>query len=713
MPIYLDCEFNSTKNKYVNTVCAVFVNTDKKELKKFWSYNLSEVREEIKEYVLQNKHSVFKAWGVTAESRFLLSCGVDPVQLKWVDLFVEYRQITNHNDRMMYGKHLVNGRVVNTVRPKPKWELTSEEKQTAFKPKHSLVEATYKLTDVIRDEAHKDLMRDIIISNDPEQIELFRKDIIKYCHEDTAHLEAIDEAIEAEYKFLLTSAQRKTLLSEQLYRGRYMAITAIMESCGYPVDVDKVKSFARNVPCILFECQKDINSQFPEGKPFKFDVKNSKFTWDQTLTKQWVWDNCNHNTWEKTDGLKKALKEANLPRSKWKQLDRPWKYLSLSLEAFTAQFSYSHSYPRDNFGAQMVRYLKLKQSLNGFTPKQTKDDGSDGESKKFIDFIGPEDGMVRGWFNPYGSQTSRSQPPSSSFLFLKPAWQRSLCMPPKGWAMTGFDYGSEEYLISALNFMDLNMINAYKSGDVYLAYGKDIGEIPKDATKQSHKKERDLYKPVVLSMSYLMTQYGLSAKLTESTGHEYTEEKAQGYIDSFYKAYNKLAEGQNGLKETYYNDKEPLKLPDGWYLFNDKPQHDFRSIVNFPSQGMGAVIMRKAVSLGYDNGIMDLENNRCINLTLHDALYMIHRSDDLEAIDILHRVMKEAFTYFYKGDAKKHAEAIRLDGFTWSHDFEKDSEIVTPGGLKIEASNEYLDSRAEEEFELYKKYFENTEDVGL
>lgn len=711
MPIYFDAEFNSTKHKYVKPVCAVFIDTDRKKVERFWSFHLPEVKKEIKAYVEANKNSIFKAWGVTAESRFLLSCGVDPVPLKWVDLFIEYRQITNHNDRMMYGKHLVNGVEKMTVRPKPKWELTSEDKQTSFKPKHSLVEATFKLTGVIRDEAHKNLMRDIIISDNAEQIELFRKDIMRYCAEDTAHLEEIDQAIDNEFKFLLTPAQKKALLPEQLYRGRYMALTAVMESCGYPVDVDKVKSFARNVPCILFECQKDINSQFPEGKPFKFNPKTSKFSWDQTLTKKWIYENCNHNTWEKTDGIKKALKAANLPRSKWKQLENPWKYLSLSLDAFTDQFAYSHSYPRDNFGAQMVRYLKLKQSLNGFTPKADDDEG-DGESKKFLDYIGP-DGMVRGWFNPYGSQTSRSQPPSSSFLFLKPAWQRSLCMPPKGWAMTGFDYGSEEYLISALNFMDLNMINAYKSGDVYLAYGKDIGEIPKDATKQSHKKERDTYKPIILAISYLMTQYGLAVKLTEDTGHEYTEEQAQGYIDSFYKAYKKLAEGQESLKETYYVDKEPLKLPDGWCLFTDKPQHDFRSVVNFPSQGMGAVIMRKAVSLGYDNGIMDLENNRCINLTLHDALYMYHRSDDLEAIDILHRVMKEAFTYFYKGEAKKHAEAIRLDGFTWSHDFEKDSEIVTPGGLKIAASNEYLDERSIEEHELYKKYFENMEEMGL
>ena len=103
--------------------------------------------------------------------------------------------------------------------------------------------------------------------------------------------------------------------------------------------------------------------------------------------------------------------------------------------------------------------------------------------------------------NIYGAQSSRSQPAATGFLFLKPAWMRSLCQPNRGRAIASFDYGSQEFLISALVSKDKNMLWAYASGDVYLALAKLAGAVPQDGTKSEYKAERDLFKATTLGIS--------------------------------------------------------------------------------------------------------------------------------------------------------------------------------------------------------------------
>jgi hypothetical protein len=43
------------------------------------------------------------------------------------------------------------------------------------------------------------------------------------------------------------------------------------------------------------------------------------------------------------------------------------------------------------------------------------------------------------------------------------------------------------------------MLAAYESGDPYLAFAKQAGAVPHDATKQSHPAQRELFKACVLT----------------------------------------------------------------------------------------------------------------------------------------------------------------------------------------------------------------------
>ncbi len=430
-------------------------------------------------------------------------------------------------------------------------------------------------------------------------------------------------------------------------------------------------------------------------------------------------DNADVERWMKTDGYKKAKKDAikkaadELAKYTKRKLTAsekeaaihaidPAGYLSLSLEAWQKQFDFKHDYPKDNFGAQMVRYLKLKQNLNGFVPNAR---GS------FWDAVGT-DTRVRYYQNSFGSLSSRSQPGSRSFLFLKPAWMRALCVPPPGKAIGSIDYGSEEYLISALIAEDLEMVAAYEGSDVYLAFAIASGMAPANATKESHKAVRQLAKAAVLGMSYLMTSIGLSAKLTADTKRFVSEDEAQELIDAFYEVYSDLKKWQDQIQKQYARDKN-LKLPCGWYLWGDND--NFRSVVNFNIQGLGASIMRKAVEFADEAGLK-------VIVTLHDALYIEYDKDDYGAMDTLRDCMKRAFVFYF--DDKENAAKIKMDPFCWSPEYPaptfeigKDgkkkkvfSTITTPGGQEIDVSDVYVDERSEAEYDQFCKYFEDREE---
>ena len=299
----------------------------------------------------------------------------------------------------------------------------------------------------------------------------------------------------------------KTLEDDMIYRGSYAALTAIRESKGYPIDYDKARNFSKNIPLILDECMREINSLFPQIKPFKWDKLENKFKWNQKSTREWI--EKNYDDWDRTDETER----------------NPNGQISLALESWKRKFPFKHEYPKDNFGAQMVRYLKLKQALSGFNA------GKGGKS--FWDAVG-SDKRVRPYMNIYGAQSGRSQPASSSFLFLKPAWCRALMMPAKGKAIVSIDYGSEEFFLSALMSKDANMIKSYLSGDVYLEFAKLSGMVPKDATKATHKYERDLAKSTVLGLSYKMSKYGLANKLTQDLGRNFSVDDAEDLIEKFY-----------------------------------------------------------------------------------------------------------------------------------------------------------------------------------
>lgn len=664
--VYVDFEFNGTAERDLNLVCCsttVIFDGGGEEKKDWWLQHCMFSQEMLKHYLHGHRNKTFFSWSVEAEARSMLALGLDVLKFNFIDLYFEYRMLQNHNWDLLHGDQLIDGKVKKTH---PYGE----------KGKANLSAATYKLLNIIIDTDEKNAMRDIIIRGNAEEIEADKDAIMLYCRHDTDHLPSLAAAILAYYPKVIPKKHLDSLADEAILRGNYAARTAKMMEIGYPVNVEWLNNFAGNVPSVIETCQRNINSQFSEEwKPFRWNKKEQRFSLNEGVVKQWI-------------KVKHGRKTGTLDSRGRDIYEVDWELtktgdISLALDSWTKKYHYTHDYPENNMGAQMVRFLKLKQAMNGFNPNA---------EKSIFQNLG-SDGRIRPYFNPYGAQSSRTQPGSTAFIFLKPAWMRSLVQPPKGKAIGDYDYSSEEFLLSALCSRDQKMLDAYKSGDVYLAFGKMIGWIPQDGTKQSHKFERDVCKSLVLGLSYLMTKYGLAHKLTEDTGKLFTEDEAQELVKQFEETFQDFADWRTELIATY-GDEGHIRLPCGWFMFGDND--NFRSVGNVPIQGLGSCIMRKAVCLAQDAGLK-------VIFTLHDAIYIEYDTEDYAALDTLKRCMEEAFVFYFEGEMKEAAKMVRVDGNTWSPDYEE-GEILTPFGDKVPCSNIFIDPRAIREYGLYNRY---------
>lgn len=262
---------------------------------------------------------------------------------------------------------------------------------------------------------------------------------------------------------------------------------------------------------------------------------------------------------------------------------------------------------------------------------------------------------------------------------------RAFISPRPGRALASIDYASQEFLIAAVLSQDYKMMEAYESGDVYLAFAKAARLVPSDGTKSSHKKERDMCKALVLGISYDMSPKGLSGRLG------CTEKQAEEYVSTFFDTYPDYAHWKEDTLFEYSRDSY-LALPDGWVMWGDNDNK--RSVGNFPVQGHGAVVMRDAVARAQDEGLD-------VVYTLHDALTIEFASKDhKEAITLLMTAMSEAFHYVMSRYGK--CPKIRLEGETWSRDYEGEPTGQVPD---VGYMTTYITEKGAKDYERYKKFF--------
>jgi DNA polymerase I-like protein with 3'-5' exonuclease and polymerase domains len=207
-------------------------------------------------------------------------------------------------------------------------------------------------------------------------------------------------------------------------------------------------------------------------------------------------------------------------------------------------------------------------------------------------------------------------------------WLRELIKPPPGYGVAYVDWSQQEFGIAAALSGDLAMQSAYRSGDPYLAFAKQAGAVPPDATKATHGPHRELFKQCVLATQYGMEAQSLALRIARPPivarellrSHRETYRRFWAWSDSAVDQAMLV-----GVIHTVF----------GWPIRISERSNP-RSLRNFPMQANGAEMLRIACCLATERGIE-------VCAPIHDAVLICAPLDRLESdIGTMRTAMAEA-----------------------------------------------------------------------
>ncbi|MCO5382135.1 MAG: DNA polymerase [Methanosarcina barkeri] len=358
-----------------------------------------------------------------------------------------------------------------------------------------------------------------------------------------------------------------------LFRGQYMETVAIMEYNGIPIDTETLQRLKANWIQIQEKLILEIDKYYGvyEGTTFKI----SKF--EQYL-------NNNGIAWPRTEKGALELKDDTF---------KDMVILHSQLQ-----------------GLKDLRYilgqLRLSELPVGY------------------------DNRNRCLLSPFATKTGRNAPSTSKFIFGPAVWLRSLIKPEKGKALAYIDFSQQEFFIAAVLSGDAEMQEAYNSSDPYIAFAKQAGAVPKEATKETHKAARDCFKQCVLGVQYGMGKESLALRIGKSPA--YASELLHHHR-RVYKSY--WAWCDHVLNSTLLFKR--ITTCYGWqYHVVGQDRKETRTIINFPSQATGAEILRVACILLVEHGIK-------IIAPVHDAILIEYDEEEAEeTIKQAQKVMSDA-----------------------------------------------------------------------
>jgi DNA polymerase-1 len=374
-----------------------------------------------------------------------------------------------------------------------------------------------------------------------------------------------------------------------LYRGQYMVCNAIMEHNGIPLDKPTLDKMIEFWEVIKIRLIKDVDADFGfyDGTVFKMQA------FEEYLQQ-------NNMAWELTPtGLPK------LDDDTFKDMSKVYPQLTPIRDL------------RNIMGKLKIKDLPV---------------GSDNRNRSML--------------SPFGTKTGRNTP-KVKFIFVNPSWIRSLIRPEPGKALAYIDYGQEEFYIAAIFSQDKAMQEAYESGDPYLAFAKLAGAVPHDATKQSHKEVRDLFKTCCLGVQYGMKAQSLAIQIGKPVVY------AKELIHHHQRLFKGYWDWQNNVAiQAKFNSH--IQTEYGWKLhLQSFDRKEDATVRNFMMQSTGAEILRMACIKLVDAGVK-------ICAPVHDALLC---EFDLETVDAdvkrAEEVMQEASRIVLGKPLKTDAEIVK------------------------------------------------------
>jgi hypothetical protein len=230
------------------------------------------------------------------------------------------------------------------------------------------------------------------------------------------------------------------------------------------------------------------------------------------------------------------------------------------------------------------------------------------------------DGWNRALLSPFKSITGRNQPSNAKFIFGAPSWMRHIIQPKPGDAVAYIDWSQQEFGIAAALSGDAKMLEAYASGDVYLAFAKQAGAVPQNATKRSHPKEREQFKACVLATQYGMGVESLAARIKQPgiVAHRLLSLHREVYATFWSWVGNRVdmtvRDGHQHTVFLWWNRIDPRNVAGA----------NPRSLQNFFMQANGAEMLRLACILATETGVR-------ISAPVHDAVMIVSSLDTIDS----------------------------------------------------------------------------------
>jgi DNA polymerase family A len=226
------------------------------------------------------------------------------------------------------------------------------------------------------------------------------------------------------------------------------------------------------------------------------------------------------------------------------------------------------------------------------------------------------DGRGRTILSAFRARTSRNQPSNTRSIFGPSVWIRGLIKPPPGYAVAYVDWSYSQFGIVAKLSGDERMMAAYQSEDPYLAFGKQCGKLPQDATKASHPDTRQMLKQCVLGVLF-----GREAKsLAFAIGQP--EIVARDLLRAHHETFPKLWQWSDAAVD-HAMLHGSLHTVFGWHVHVDENPNP-RSLRNFVAQANEAEMMRIASCLATERDVK-------VGASVHDAFLICAPIDRIDA----------------------------------------------------------------------------------
>jgi DNA polymerase I len=405
---------------------------------------------------------------------------------------------------------------------------------------------------------HKDAMRKRIMQGWPFTVEE-QQQIQDYCHGDVEDLIRLLPKILTEPEFDLEIA---------LHHGEWVAVSALMEHRGLPVD--------REIYSLLAD--KKIWGAIRDAM---VPIVNAKCGVYVRGAGGWVFSNKQFKAYLAREGILPGWPllesgELDLKAKVWDELTKCWPQLQ---------------------ELRQLRHMRNKM-------RQVKlAVGADFRNRTVL------------W--PFKSKTSRTQPDAAKWIFSPATWVRSLIKPDPGMAVAHIDWSAMEFMLAASLSNDKRMLAMYQSGDPYLAYCHAIGAIPRDGTAKTHVDIRHRYKVALLAMQYGMQAVTLAARLGVSVF------EAAQMLEQHREQFAHYWAWSNDFIQ-HAMQTGGMRTVLGWRCRTGETEFNERTFRNWPIQAAGADILRISCILGTRHGVRLVAPN-------HDAVLIEAPIERIEA----------------------------------------------------------------------------------